>query len=69
MMMSAWVAALSPSPSWAGYLAQGATVVAVTNTSSNQQAFSVKLSGGTGPCVSGGWVSFKEVDAADAKTF
>ncbi len=47
------------------YLATGATVTDVVNTSSNAQNFAIKTEGGSSICA-GQWMVFPEADAANS---
>jgi hypothetical protein len=50
------------------YLAFDAKITRVANTSSNNSSFSVLVTGGTGPCTNGGWISFPVSIAPDPDT-
>ncbi len=53
----------------AGDLVSGASITHVSNTASNTAAFSVQISGGTGPCgTAGQWITFPLLAAPDADT-
>jgi hypothetical protein len=51
------------------YIVDGARVVSVANTASNQTVFIVKTSGGTGACTNGSWITFSPASAPDADTY
>lgn len=51
------------------YIADGARVVSVANTGSNQSVFVLKTSGGTGMCTNGTWITFSPATSADVDTF
>ena len=55
--------------SHAGYLIQGATIVSVTNTANQSQAFAVYFTGGAGACAASGQIVFPQSAAVDADTF
>ena len=57
------------SPSHAGYIIQGATIVSVTSTANQSQAFAVYFTGGTGTCASSGQIVFPQSAAVDAEPF
>ena len=61
--------AVISSTSHAGYLIQGATIVSVTNTANQSQAFAVYFTGGAGICASSGQIVFPQSAAVDADTF
>ena len=53
----------------AGYLVQGATITEVANTGSNQAKFTIRTTGGTGPCVGSTYIFFPASAAVDESSF